>query len=149
MDLRLNPDPPRIQCQCSQWHGCSYKDPPIPSNHKRGCVVRVRSLVYELRREKVLVALAMFGQLQKPLHTDTTVAGKYIKVMIVSTFTAAASRVLLAASSPIFWFSSRACLARLSREYPFPRSRKLETYKPLVLVDRVAPLPHDAILLTT
>jgi hypothetical protein len=73
-------------------------------------------LVYELRREKVLMALAMFGQLQKALHTDTTVAGKYIKVMIVSTFTAAASRVLLAVSSPIFWFSSCACFARFSRE---------------------------------
>ena len=57
-------------------------------------------------------------------HTDTTVAGKYISVIIVRTFTAAASRVPFSVSRRMLMFSLRASSASNSRECPLRRFRR-------------------------
>ena len=59
--------------------------------------------------------------------TDTTVAGKYINVMMVSTLTAAASFVLFSVSCRIVMFSFLASSASCLREDPFPWSNKLDS----------------------
>jgi hypothetical protein len=59
--------------------------------------------------------------------TDTTVAGKYTSVTIVSTLMATASLNPFSVSSRNLPFSTRACSARALRECPLSKSRRLDT----------------------
>lgn len=60
--------------------------------------------------------------------TATAVASKNKRVMIVSPFTAEASRTLFSISFRVVVFSFRVSSAKLFREIPLPRSKILDNY---------------------
>ena len=60
--------------------------------------------------------------------TETTVAGRYIKVIIVSTLTAVESWVVFSARRRIMTFSFLASSASCFKEDPLPRSNIFDSY---------------------